>query len=147
MSNASSHLLIRFDCLRKSWWNICIRLSFELILISVFRHEKHLAFHRKYPESFASEEQGTTSPYQSLPVYFGNICLRFLPVSVDTCSWHSLLSRTKEFKPICVRIWWELIYSYFGFYLGIRHCDTSLSWTSSGHEILRNVTRSPRLSV
>lgn len=48
-------------------------------------HEKHLAFHRKYPEKFAPEgilEQsgGASSPYHSLPVYFGNVCLRFLPV-------------------------------------------------------------------
>ncbi|KDR22950.1 mediator of RNA polymerase II transcription subunit 23 isoform X2 [Zootermopsis nevadensis] len=48
-------------------------------------HEKHLAFHRKYPEKFAPEgilEQtgGPSSPYHSLPVYFGNVCLRFLPV-------------------------------------------------------------------
>ncbi|XP_020291253.1 mediator of RNA polymerase II transcription subunit 23 [Pseudomyrmex gracilis] len=48
-------------------------------------HEKHLAFHRKFPEKFAPEgimEQtsGGPSQYQSLPVYFGNVCLRFLPV-------------------------------------------------------------------
>lgn len=38
-------------------------------------HEKHLEFHRKYPEKFAPEEQG--SGYHP---YFGNVCLRFLPV-------------------------------------------------------------------
>jgi len=48
-------------------------------------HEKHLAFHRKFPEKFAPEgimEQtsGGPSQYQNLPVYFGNVCLRFLPV-------------------------------------------------------------------
>ncbi|KAL1116974.1 hypothetical protein AAG570_004302 [Ranatra chinensis] len=48
-------------------------------------HEKHLAFHRKYPEKFAPEgilEQTgvSSSSYQTLPVYFGNVCLRFLPV-------------------------------------------------------------------
>ncbi|KAK6627240.1 Mediator of RNA polymerase II transcription subunit 23 [Polyplax serrata] len=48
-------------------------------------HEKHLAFHRKYPEKFAPEgileqSSGASSPYHSLPVYFGNVCLRFLPV-------------------------------------------------------------------
>lgn len=53
------------------------------------RHEKHLAFHRKYPEKFAPEgilEQtgGPSSPYHSLPVYFGNVCLRFLPVSSES---------------------------------------------------------------
>lgn len=38
-------------------------------------HEKHLEFHRKYPEKFAPEEQ--SSGYNP---YFGNVCLRFLPV-------------------------------------------------------------------
>ncbi|XP_014240192.1 mediator of RNA polymerase II transcription subunit 23 [Cimex lectularius] len=46
-------------------------------------HEKHLAFHRNYPEKFAPEgilEATGSSSFQSLPVYFGNVCLRFLPV-------------------------------------------------------------------
>lgn len=48
-------------------------------------HEKHLAFHRKFPEKFAPEgmmDQSSGSPnqYQSFPAYFGNVCLRFLPV-------------------------------------------------------------------
>ncbi|KAH0534921.1 mediator of RNA polymerase II transcription subunit 23 [Cotesia glomerata] len=48
-------------------------------------HDKHLAFHRKFPETFAPEgimdqTSGGPSQYQSLPVYFGNVCLRFLPV-------------------------------------------------------------------
>lgn len=48
-------------------------------------HEKHIAFHRKFPEKFAPEgimEQSSGSPNQnqSFPVYFGNVCLRFLPV-------------------------------------------------------------------
>ncbi|KAF7988683.1 hypothetical protein HCN44_001256 [Aphidius gifuensis] len=48
-------------------------------------HEKHLAFHRKFPETFAPEgimdqTSGGPSQYQNLPVYFGNVCLRFLPV-------------------------------------------------------------------
>lgn len=38
-------------------------------------HEKHMEFHRKYPEKFSMEEQpGLYQPY------FGNVCLRFLPV-------------------------------------------------------------------
>lgn len=40
-------------------------------------HEKHLAFHQKYPEKFAPDESISHPP---LPVYFGNVCLRFLPV-------------------------------------------------------------------
>jgi len=46
----------------------------------LFRHEKHLAFHRKYPEKFAPEGILDPASYQPLPVYFGNVCLRFLPV-------------------------------------------------------------------
>lgn len=38
-------------------------------------YERHLEFHRKYPEKFAPEEQ--SSGYHP---YFGNVCLRFLPV-------------------------------------------------------------------
>ncbi|XP_065161273.1 mediator of RNA polymerase II transcription subunit 23 [Atheta coriaria] len=38
-------------------------------------HDRHLDFHRKYPEKFAPEEQ--TGGYHP---YFGNVCLRFLPV-------------------------------------------------------------------
>ncbi|KAG5667969.1 hypothetical protein PVAND_015928 [Polypedilum vanderplanki] len=38
-------------------------------------HEKHVAFHAEFPEKFGPEEHSTT-----LPVYFGNVCLRFLPV-------------------------------------------------------------------
>ncbi|XP_055535725.1 mediator of RNA polymerase II transcription subunit 23 [Wyeomyia smithii] len=40
-------------------------------------HERHLAFHQKFPEKFAPDES-VSNP--SLPVYFGNVCLRFLPV-------------------------------------------------------------------
>lgn len=48
-------------------------------------YEKHMAFHRKFPEKFSPEsilaEQGTlTAQYQTLPIYFSNVCLRFLPV-------------------------------------------------------------------
>ncbi|BES98684.1 Mediator of RNA polymerase II transcription subunit [Nesidiocoris tenuis] len=47
-------------------------------------HEKHLAFHKRYPERFAPEgileQTSGSSSFQSLPVYFGNVCLRFLPV-------------------------------------------------------------------
>ncbi|GJQ71180.1 putative mediator of RNA polymerase II transcription subunit [Trypoxylus dichotomus] len=38
-------------------------------------HEKHLEFHRMYPEKLAPEE--TSGGYHP---YFGNVCLRFLPV-------------------------------------------------------------------
>jgi mediator of RNA polymerase II transcription subunit 23 len=42
-------------------------------------HEKHLAFHHEFPEKYiTSDEQG--SMHSTLPVYFGNVCLRFLPV-------------------------------------------------------------------
>lgn len=41
------------------------------------RHEKHVAFHQKYREKFSPDESVT---HNQLPVYFGNVCLRFLPV-------------------------------------------------------------------
>lgn len=41
------------------------------------RHEKHIAFHQKYPEKFAPDESAS---HAALPVYFSNVCLRFLPV-------------------------------------------------------------------
>lgn len=40
-------------------------------------YEKHMAFHQKFREKFAPDESVSHSP---LPVYFGNVCLRFLPV-------------------------------------------------------------------
>uniref|UniRef100_A0A1I8MQB3 Mediator of RNA polymerase II transcription subunit 23 n=1 Tax=Musca domestica TaxID=7370 RepID=A0A1I8MQB3_MUSDO len=40
-------------------------------------HEKHLSFHQKFPEKFAPDESASHPP---LPVYFSNVCLRFLPV-------------------------------------------------------------------
>ncbi|KAK7495937.1 hypothetical protein BaRGS_00012927 [Batillaria attramentaria] len=46
-------------------------------------HEKHMAFHKAYPEKFYYEGiQDLNSPiqHQYLPVYFGNVCLRFIPV-------------------------------------------------------------------
>ncbi|KAL4235920.1 Mediator of RNA polymerase II transcription subunit 23 [Mactra antiquata] len=46
-------------------------------------HEKHMNFHKSYPEKFFYEGiQDLNSPiqHQYLPVYFGNICLRFIPV-------------------------------------------------------------------
>ncbi|WAR24242.1 MED23-like protein [Mya arenaria] len=46
-------------------------------------HEKHMNFHKMYPEKFFYEGiQDLNSPiqHQYLPVYFGNICLRFIPV-------------------------------------------------------------------
>ncbi|XP_014671221.1 PREDICTED: mediator of RNA polymerase II transcription subunit 23-like [Priapulus caudatus] len=42
-------------------------------------HEKHLAYHSKYPERFWLGELAP-SQTQSLPVYYSNVCLRFLPV-------------------------------------------------------------------
>ncbi|OXA58541.1 Mediator of RNA polymerase II transcription subunit 23 [Folsomia candida] len=39
-------------------------------------HEKHKSYHLKYPEVFLFEDQ----QQNQLPVYFGNVCVRFLPV-------------------------------------------------------------------
>ncbi|XP_033644723.1 mediator of RNA polymerase II transcription subunit 23-like [Asterias rubens] len=49
-------------------------------------HTKHMNYHRKYPERYYYEGMleltGTTmsTPCQNLPVYFSNVCLRFIPV-------------------------------------------------------------------
>lgn len=43
----------------------------------IFSHEKHVSFHQKFPEKFAPDESASHPP---LPVYFSNVCLRFLPV-------------------------------------------------------------------
>lgn len=48
-------------------------------------HEKHLAFQRKFPERFGPPESvlesvGMGGTHTALPTYFGNVCLRFLPV-------------------------------------------------------------------
>jgi len=40
-------------------------------------YEQHMAFHRKYPERFSPES--SQGPH-TLPTYFTNVCLRFLPV-------------------------------------------------------------------
>jgi len=42
-------------------------------------HEKHIAFHQDFPEKYVPTDD-QTSTYPQLPVYFGNVCLRFLPV-------------------------------------------------------------------
>lgn len=36
-----------------------------------------MAFHQKYREKFSPDESVSNIP---LPVYFGNVCLRFIPV-------------------------------------------------------------------
>lgn len=51
--------------------------SFLPNLTFSLRHEKHLQFHQNYPEKFAPDESASQIP---LPVYFSNVCLRFLPV-------------------------------------------------------------------
>ncbi|XP_058942997.2 mediator of RNA polymerase II transcription subunit 23 [Pocillopora verrucosa] len=48
-------------------------------------HQKHMNYHTTYPERFyfegLLESAGTSVPtVQYLPIYFGNVCLRFLPV-------------------------------------------------------------------
>lgn len=50
---------------------------FLALNITKKRHEKHVAFHQKFREKFSPDESIT---HNQLPVYFGNICLRFLPV-------------------------------------------------------------------
>uniref|UniRef100_UPI00358E3817 mediator of RNA polymerase II transcription subunit 23 isoform X2 n=1 Tax=Myxine glutinosa TaxID=7769 RepID=UPI00358E3817 len=49
-------------------------------------HSKHMAYHKKYPEKLyfegLTEQVSPPTPVQPqyLPIYFGNVCLRFLPV-------------------------------------------------------------------
>ena len=43
-------------------------------------HAKHVAFQEKYPEKLFFENLEGVSSHQYLPVYFSNICLRFIPV-------------------------------------------------------------------
>ncbi|XP_071507366.1 mediator of RNA polymerase II transcription subunit 23-like [Diadema antillarum] len=63
-------------------------------------HSKHMAYHRRYPEKFfyegLCEETGATlqNPPQYLPVYFSNVCLRFLPV------FDILIHRFLELPPV-----------------------------------------------
>jgi len=44
-------------------------------------HQKHLEIHDKFPEKFAPDVLTEKSHnFQTLPMYFGNVCLRFIPV-------------------------------------------------------------------
>ncbi|CAB4065619.1 MED23 [Lepeophtheirus salmonis] len=53
-------------------------LSPEHQLLKDF-HSKHSEFHQKFPEKFGPDDH-STSPEAPLPVYFSNVCLRFIPV-------------------------------------------------------------------
>ncbi len=54
-------------------------------------HKAHLEFHQRFPERFSPMEDadfvrqidnqpGIPTSYETMPVYFGNVCLRFIPV-------------------------------------------------------------------
>ncbi|XP_049612105.1 mediator of RNA polymerase II transcription subunit 23 isoform X4 [Syngnathus scovelli] len=49
-------------------------------------HNKHMSYHKKYPEKLyfegVAEQLNPPMPvqHQYMPIYFGNVCLRFLPV-------------------------------------------------------------------
>ncbi|KAG1666788.1 Mediator of RNA polymerase II transcription subunit 23 [Nymphon striatum] len=61
-------------------------------------HEKHIAFHKKYPEKYQYEADHTSQSNQPyLPVYFGNVCLRFLPVSIGFMNYKNPLFLTLSF--------------------------------------------------
>lgn len=63
-------------------------------------HTQHMAYHKNYPEHFfyegLCEKAGTTftNPPQYYPVYFSNVCLRFLPV------FDILIHRFLELPPV-----------------------------------------------
>ena len=40
-------------------------------------HLKHMELHQKFPERFHPDNENSAP---SLPTYFGNVCLRFIPV-------------------------------------------------------------------
>ena len=44
-------------------------------------HDKHLEIHGSHPEKFAPDVITEKSHgYQTLPIYYGHVCLRFIPV-------------------------------------------------------------------
>lgn len=44
-------------------------------------HNRHTMFHFQYPEKFAPDSAGDGGPSsQYMPVYFSNVCLRFVPI-------------------------------------------------------------------
>ena len=43
-------------------------------------HQKHLEFHTQFPEKFCPDALSERLHFQTLPTYFGNVCLRFIPV-------------------------------------------------------------------
>ena len=47
-------------------------------------YSHHMDFHRKFPEKFIYDENpnpnSDSSSFHHLPTYFGNVCLRFIPV-------------------------------------------------------------------
>lgn len=42
-------------------------------------HEKHMEIHQKFPEKFSPDVPGEENQ-ATLPIYYGNVCLRFIPV-------------------------------------------------------------------
>ncbi|XP_072045774.1 mediator of RNA polymerase II transcription subunit 23-like [Amphiura filiformis] len=63
-------------------------------------HNKHINYHRKFPEKFfyegLLEQTGAklSTPQHYLPIYFSNVCLRFLPV------FDILIHRFLELPPV-----------------------------------------------
>ena len=65
-------------------------------------HTKHMDLHQKYPEKFHPDSENTNP---SLPTYFGNVCLRFIPVFDIVVHRYSRIhlstnNRTKKFRPV-----------------------------------------------
>ncbi|XP_047129297.1 mediator of RNA polymerase II transcription subunit 23 isoform X1 [Hydra vulgaris] len=75
-------------------------------------NERHTAYHDQYPERYhyegILEANNITLPnLQYLPTYFGNICLRFLPVFeilihrlIEVSQWNTLDHILKEYSPL-----------------------------------------------
>lgn len=93
---------------QSNWYVDVVQKLFALITFfcfSINRHEKHIAFHQKYREKFSPDESVT---HNQLPVYFGNLCLRFLPV-LDI-----VIHRFLEVPIISVNKSLESILSHYG---------------------------------
>ena len=80
-------------------------------------HTKHMELHQKYPEKFHPDSENTTP---SLPTYFGNVCLRFIPVFDIVVHRYSRIhlptnNRTKKFTcKLKLKIKYVII-EYLGF--------------------------------
>ena len=129
MSSLACWLLLRlFRVLPFGSWSVSplsvvIKLPLVMSCRQVVMFLARMCFFQSYPERFYFEGllefAGASVPtVQYLPIYFGNVCLRFLPVSAPGASWlHGLekaLFRKGIFCKKCYRvvfIYWPIMLS------------------------------------